>query len=99
MTDKMREEFEAWFKSFADIDVLFDDGGQAFAIDPPITYGDKIVNTTVDGEWKSWKASRAALCVELPSRISDDSDKWSVGYDFGVDMAADALDSAGVRYK
>lgn len=92
--EKMREEFEAWFKSFADIDVLFDDDGQAFAIDPPITYGDKIVNTTVDGAWKSWKASRAAQCVNLP-----DSERsvecGDVLYRSDVEQA---LDAAGIRY-
>lgn len=92
--EKMREELEAWFKSFADIDVLFDDDGQAFAIDPPITYGDKIVNTTVNGAWKSWQASRAALCVELP--------RIGVLYHSTTYNAPDvrnALDATGIRYK
>ena len=92
--EKMREEFAAWFKSFADIDVLFDDNDQAFAIDPPITYGDKIVNTTVDGAWKSWQASRAAQCVELPD--SERSvDCGDVLYRSDVE---EALNAAGIRY-
>ena len=61
---------------------------------------DDIYNTNEYEVFKfAWQASRAALCVELPSRISDDSDKWSVGYDLGIDAAADSLDSVGVRYK
>ena len=47
----------------------------------------------------AWKASRTAQCVELPSKINDQSDKWSNGYDFGIDDAQDALDAAGVSYK
>ena len=92
--EKMREEFETWFKSFADIDVLFDENGQAFAIDSPLTFGDKIVNTTVDGAWKSWQASRAAQCVELPHKEFDmGSDTFWFTWDI-----EDALDAAGIRY-
>ena len=90
MTDKMREEFE--------LAVL---KGELLPCSSVSRSGDdgeySSVLTTV--AWVSWQASRAALCVELPSRISDDSDKWSVGYDFGVDAAADSLDSVGVHYK
>lgn len=94
MTDKMREEFEVWFKSFADIDALFDDCGQAFAIDQPITYGEKIVNTTVDGAWQVWQASRAALCVELPNRQT-----VICGTDLlDRELVEQALDDAGVSH-
>ena len=87
MTDKMREEFEAWASS---------DGYQLDASsDARFTYDFH----ETECAWYGWQASRATLCVELPSRISDDSDKWSVGYDFGVDAAADSLDSVGVHYK
>ena len=96
MTDKMRQEFEVWFWN------EFHSGSNAalnwcsvFSIGSDGKYN----GIGCHAAWLAWKASRATLCVELPSRISDDSDKWSVGYDFGVDMAADALDSAGVRYK
>ena len=83
MTDKMREEFEAWFH-----DKCCHGRGKA-------NYGSVVTLAA----WESWKASRAALCVELPSKINDQSDKWSNGYDFGIDDAQDALDAAGVSYK
>ena len=96
MTDKMREEFEAWFwNEFHSGSNAALNWGVVFSIGSNGMYQ----GIACEGAWQGWKASRAAMCVELPSRISDDSDKWSVGYDFGVDMAADALDSAGVRYK
>ena len=92
MTDKMREEFEAWYEGHcAPLE------SDWFKRDSD--FPDDYDYFPAQEAWAGWKASRAALCVELPSRISDDSDKWAVGYDFGVNMAADALDSAGVRYK
>ena len=90
--NKMREDYEAWFCSTMPYKIAKESW---FAV---MDDGDYII-TDVQAGWAGWKASRAALCVELPSRISDDSDKWSVGYDFGVDAAADSLDSVGVRYK
>ena len=90
--EKMREEYEAWFCSTMPYKIAKESW---FAV---MDDGDYII-MDVQAGWAGWKASRAALCVELPSRISDDSDKWSVGYDFGVDAAADSLDSVGVHYK
>ena len=95
MTDKMREEFEAWYWDYHHKDCGKDYLGVVFSIGSNGMYQ----GIACEGAWQGWKASRDALCVELPSRISDDSDKWSVGYDFGVGMAADSLDAAGVRYK
>ena len=96
MTDKMREDYEAWFKSFADIDVIFDENGQAFAISSPVTHGDKIVNTVVDGAWKAWQASRAALCVKLPRQTYDEDLDCDTMIAHHVGKA---LDAAGIRYK
>ena len=89
MTDKMREEFEEYMN------------GQGFDVDHIYVNGEFkcYCFAATQNAFEIWKASRAALCVELPSRISDDSDKWPVGYDFGVDAAADSLDSVGVHYK
>ena len=90
--DKMREEFEAWYEGHcAPLE------SDWFKRDSD--FPDDYDYFPAQEAWSGWKASRAALCVELPSRISDDSDKWSVGYDFGVDAAADSLDSVGVHYK
>ena len=95
MTDKMRKEFAKWFKSISDIDVLFDECGLAFAVDKPKTHGDKIVNTAVEHSWSAWKASRAALCVELPDSERS-GDCGDVLYRSDVE---EALDAAGVQYK
>ena len=92
MTDKMREEFEAWYEGHcAPLE------SDWFKRDSD--FPDDYDYFPAQEAWSGWQASRAALCVELPNRISDDSDKWSVGYNFGVDAAADSLDSVGVHYK
>ena len=74
MTDKMREEFEAWI----------DRQGYFWLADK-------------DAYWEAWKASRAALCVELPDGY--------IGHPYrndilsAIDECRIALDDAGVRYK
>ena len=85
--EKVREEFEAWCISVGW-------SVQRCNMDEnTYTWG------MVSGAWKAWQASRATLCVELPSKINDQSDKWSNGYDFGIDDAQDALEAAEVRCK
>ena len=88
----MREEFEAWYEGHCaplESDWFKRDSN----------FPDEYDYFPAQEAWAGWQASRAALCVELFSRISDDSDKWSVGYDFGVDASAASLDSVGVHYK
>ena len=43
----------------------------------------------------AWKASRAALCVEIPKQYSTDS----IGSAYCADAVIDSIDRAGVRYK
>ena len=85
--DNMREEFEVWCC------------GRGFTLRPAETD----CGVLIDGEywhpivqlaWESWKASRAALCVELPC---------SLGYP-NNDMVylsdvEERLEKAGVSYK
>lgn len=47
--------------------------------------------------WECWKASRAALCVEIPKDGEASSfGDWVV---FDTEVVQEMLDSAGVRYK
>lgn len=48
---------------------------------------------------EAWKASRAALCVELPRVIFCDDENQSLGYITAIDDTKECLDSAGVSYK
>ena len=86
--DKMREEYEAWFCSTMPYKIAKESW---FAV---MDDGDYII-TDVQAGWAGWKASRAALCVELPD--SERSvDCGDVLYRSDVE---EALDAAGIRYK
>lgn len=86
--DKMREEYEAWFCSTMPYKIAKESW---FAV---MDDGDYII-MDVQAGWAGWKASRTALCVELPD--SERSvDCGDVLYRSDVE---DALDAAGIRYK
>ena len=86
--DKMREEYEAWFCSTIPYKIAKESW---FAVMDDGSY----IITDVQAGWAGWKASRAALCVELPD--SERSvDCGDVLYRSDVE---EALDAAGIRYK
>ena len=75
--DKMREEFEAW--AISDVGYMVARAGDGYKCD--------YMNTA----WLSWKASRAALCIELPENCK--------GMALTVSELHQQLDKAGVSYK
>lgn len=84
--DKMREEFEVWACNY---NLKIADWGN---------YADRHVNNM----WKAWQASRAALCVKLPS--FENGSLRGYGGDCEearavVDSVAESLEKAGVRYE
>ena len=83
--DKMREEFETWFCSTIPYPIARESW---FAI---MDDGDYII-TDVQAAWAGWKASRAALCVDLPQPDDDSQDAYVRRLEF-------SLDEAGVSYK
>ena len=89
--DKMREEFEAWYMDYHHKYCGKDYWGVVFSTGSNGMYQ----GVACEGAWQGWKASRAALCVELPD--SERSvDCGDVLYRSDVE---DALDAAGIRYK
>lgn len=93
--EKMREEFEAWFCSTIPYPIAKESW---FAI---MDDGDYII-TDVQAAWAGWKASRAALCVELPSFENGSIRGYSGDCDEArmvVDSVAESLWKAGVSYK
>ena len=82
--DKIREEFEAWFCSTIPYPIAKESW---FAV---MNDGDYII-TDVQAAWAGWKASRAALCVELPENCK--------GMALTVSELHRELDRAGVSYK
>ena len=85
--DKMREEYEAWFCSTIPYKIAKESW---FAVMDDGSY----IITDVQAGWAGWKASRAALCVELPSRQT-----VICGTDLlDRELVEQALDAAGVLY-
>lgn len=82
--DKMREEFEAWFCSTIPYPIAKESW---FAIMEDGCY----IITDVQAAWAGWKASRAALCIELPENCK--------GMALTVSELHQQLDKAGVSYK
>ena len=91
MNDKMREEFEAWYWGlYGACHAL--SINEVFSVDSFGVYALMMPRVA----YEAWKASREALCVELPKQWFDDG----LGCDLmEVNHVADALDAAGVRYK
>ena len=82
--EKMREEFEEWFCSTIPYKIAKESW---FAIMEDGCY----IITDVQAAWAGWKASRAALCVELPENCK--------GMALTVSEPHHQLDKAGVSYK
>ena len=76
MMEKMREDFEEWFKRDY--------------------HPDKTGPYVKDAMLLAWQASRAALCVELPSQWFDDGLDCDL---MEAHQVGKALDEAGVQYK
>lgn len=83
MTNKIREEFEAWAVS---------DGYEIEKSDDKrFTYSCH----ETECAWNGWKASRAALCVKLPMEYKDQFNELS----YSAPAVIKAILDAGVRYK
>ena len=86
--DNVRKGFEVW--AISDMGYMVARAGDGYKCD--------YMNTA----WLSWKASRDALCVELPSFENGSIRGYSgdcVEARMVVDSVADSLGKAGVSYK
>lgn len=84
--DKMREEFESWAMSDMGYMCVRVGGG----------YKDDYMNTA----WLAWKASRAALRVELPPKYNYRyPEPFNDGFDCAVEEIEETLCKCGVPYK
>ena len=84
---KIREEFEAWHIKQCEADGM-DLRDIRSELD---RNGDGYVYIGAQYAWRGWKASRAALCVELPENCK--------GMALTVSELHRELDKAGVSYK
>ncbi|EMT0158034.1 hypothetical protein I4987_06070 [Pseudomonas aeruginosa] len=100
MEQAVRDEFEAHAKVRWSTD--YDD------------FGDGLFSIQADGryeyehiqwDWETWKASRAALRVELPERrdplnsTGDDENPRSAGFNDCLERVTEALQQAGIEVK
>ena len=97
--DKMREEFEAFYESY-----MLGEGRRIEYIKNEIASfkpeRNKYGYSDAQEFWVVWKASRAALCVELPySGFSEFYGDALHGYATAIDLVRDALIDAGVDGK
>ena len=84
MSEKMREEFEGWVKSFI---------GESWLTKDKLRDGEYSDDGT-QFMWDAWQASRASLVVELP-----DSTGCGPAYYEAICDVICSLDDAGVGYK
>lgn len=97
----IREEFEAWVRTQVPepslATVLAYSAGN-----------DLYLNTHIQGRYEGWKASRAALRVELPDDGIEDCqrdwqnscrDNFDTGYCYATDRITQALQKAGIEVK
>ncbi|RUB92647.1 hypothetical protein [Pseudomonas aeruginosa] len=94
----MREEFEAWV-SGRKVCTRY---GAKLNTNPDGMYSDYRIND----RWLAWKASRAALRVELPDDGIEDCqrdwpnscrDNFDTGYCYATDRITQALQQAGIE--
>ncbi|MBX6221432.1 hypothetical protein ISD48_26240 [Pseudomonas aeruginosa] len=100
MEQAMRDEFEAnakvrWSTDYDD----FGDGLFSIQADGRYEY------EHIQWDWETWKASRAALRVELPDRrdplnwTGDDENPRSSGFNACLECVKEALQQAGIEVK
>lgn len=94
MSEKMRDEFEEWLIANTE----FDTQRTAFAMTKEEDQQYMCHRTNL--AWLAWKASRAALVVELPELKSfNASDEPDFAYEVAIDDIKCALGDAGVSHK
>ncbi|HDR2874356.1 TPA: hypothetical protein QCK10_001478 [Enterobacter roggenkampii] len=92
--NNMREEFESWLPPSWSRDTYLEDEGEV-----------EYVDDWVQGAWVGWRASRAAIEIELPAKIErevrdtdiDDERRW--GHNDAIRDCAEAIRAAGIKVK
>lgn len=92
MTDKMREEFEAW-----QIKNMLENGVSEVMARASLAKKDGKYGPFVEFAWTIWQASRATLVVELPETSLTGS--IGVAHRAVTKRCREAIEAAGVRVK
>ncbi|WP_172792776.1 hypothetical protein [Pseudomonas aeruginosa] len=93
----MREEFEAWVWDIYE-ETLWFDMNREFVLK---RNGDEYFGNFLNDRWEAWKASRAALRVELPEKMEPTRNIYGnliIGsYNAVLDAVKEALQQAGIE--
>ncbi|HGM7971579.1 TPA: hypothetical protein ACKP9O_001638 [Pseudomonas aeruginosa] len=99
MEQAMREEFEAWVWDIYE-ETLWFDMNREFVLK---RNGDEYFGNFLNDRWEAWKASRAALRVELPERKGTNRSEWlqtwNNAYNDCLEHVKEALQQAGIEVK
>ncbi|HGJ9326825.1 TPA: hypothetical protein ACJX74_002342 [Pseudomonas aeruginosa] len=101
MEQAMREEFEAWATNRC-VSIMKAPEAMMFFGGRRVPAGCYIMADT-ELAWEAWKASRAALRVELPDRrdplnwTGDDENPRSSGFNACLERVKEALQQAGIE--
>ncbi|EPM4778182.1 hypothetical protein ACTLS9_006285 [Pseudomonas aeruginosa] len=91
MEQAMREEFEAWVWDIYE-ETLWFDMNREFVLK---RNGDEYFGNFLNDRWEAWKASRAALRVELPEPYAFHQEVQTVFRD----RVKESLQQAGIEVK
>ena len=94
--EKMREEFEAWYSK--ELGFKEDNPERMFSMFCDDGENHEYYRLSVRCAWSSWKASRAALCVELPE-LEEPSGVLGIGFNVAKGLFISKFIEAGIRYK
>ncbi|HFK5702818.1 TPA: hypothetical protein ACG0A7_002557 [Enterobacter roggenkampii] len=94
--NNMREEFESWLAPSWSRDTYLEDEGEVVYVDD-----------WVQGAWVGWRASRAAIEIDLPRRKMACASGYGDGYlvdslmgdALEYDETVDAIRAAGIKVK
>jgi len=87
-----REAFEAWVAEEIGHTVEYVKGQRAVSVD-------RYYNEYIEIPYRAWKASRAAIEIELDADCSHSDEYFCDGYRIATEAAKEAITSHGIRIK
>lgn len=92
MSEQLRKEFEAWMASQCNGLLKYS------TMYSTARRGKGYVDSITNMLWESWQASRAALEIEMPPKLTQ-GDDYADGWNHALVLASGEIGIAGVRVK
>lgn len=86
-----RRQFEGWWEKCWCGDSPASNWNQLWGCDG-------YIDEEINGQWEAWKASRAAIVVELPEKVMVE-DEFDNGHNCAIDYCTDAIRAIGIKVK